>query len=73
MKTIRNFLKNDDYIPNRFAIWNAVLLGCGWVILGSKKIIIKATGIALEGVCAFAMNREMAKFMECVLHERRRL
>lgn len=70
--TIKDFLKSEEYIPSRFAAWNTVLLGCGYALLGSKKVWIKAACVVLEGVSTYAMNREMAKFMECVLYYRRK-
>lgn len=65
---IKDFFEKDENIPGRFAMWNAVLFGCGVIMLGSNKVWIKAACIALEGLGAFKMNGEMAKFMGAVLN-----
>ena len=67
-KEIKDFFEEDKNIPERFAMWNAVLFGCGVVMLGSKNVWVKAACIALEGLGAFKMNNEMAKFMSAVLN-----
>lgn len=67
-ETLKDFFEEDENIPQRFAMWNAVLFGCGCVLLMSNKVWIKAACIALEGLGAFKMNGEMAKFMNAVLN-----
>ena len=67
-KEIRDFFEEDENIPQRFILWNAVLFGCRVVMLGSSKVWIKAACIALEGLGAFKMNEEMAKFMNVVIN-----
>lgn len=69
-KEIKEFFQEDDYIPERFAMWNAIILGSELVIFGSKKAWVKLACAMLGAFGAFRMNGDMANFMRAMLDKR---
>lgn len=67
-KELREFFTDDCNIPARFGMYNMALLGLPMVILCSSNITVKAMCVIGEGLAAYLMNKEMAKFMEYMMN-----
>lgn len=70
LKEIKGFMTDDDGIPTRFQLCNMAMLGLTLTMFGSSKIIVKALCAVGEGLVAYQMNKEMANFMEIMMHRR---
>ena len=70
LKSIREFMTDDEGVATRFQLCNAMMLGLGLTMLGSSKVAVKAICIAAEGLVAYQMNKEMANFMDIMMSRR---
>ena len=70
LKEIKGFMTDEDGIPTRFQLCNMAMLGLTLTMFGSGKIIVKYLCAVGEGLVAYQMNKEMANFMEIMMHRR---
>lgn len=70
VKEMKVWMKSDENIPERFAMYNTLLLACGLGLIASKNVWIKAACILFDAAGAYLMNREMSQFMRAVMEGR---
>ena len=69
-KEIKDFMTDEDAVPERFQLCNVAGFGLSLVMLGSKNAIVRALCAVGGGYFAYRMNKEMMTFMATMMMRR---